>query len=543
MLEAPIDQRVDVTALVTAISPTRSATTAKGAKIIVDVTIRDKSGPKGASECTFPLFFADSNLGQAELKRLQQNFDTGVPVAFFNLIISKVEPKDGASEHSAPQATMRTDVERFQFKSAKLGAKATALAEAADELKTRTSGDIDRVANIAPFVPRDAVDYSSQEAVLTVSRLLDCLLKSAQHLPKEPLLLQINHVRILEPSADQTLLTNDGSRIFPLLKIMDHSGQVELRMREKTVLNLSGFNKEEFLAEAAAGGINFPILCSVRVHLSWNQDTAIEEDIPSQSTASQSTQIPTQMCAAEQTSAAEHRLSAVIVEAVAQCIDSDRSNPNASMTFINDILKALPLTHDKVISAPLGRVKHSPFGGLVVEDSHSVRHTCACVLTLVAHVGKSKMTDCTGGHRIVSSEIWNIPFMETEPAPSAPEHADAKLVAECISYCTMQNVQCFTMSSRTGKEPYYALIVVSSAHITESSGLVTFMVDKVQPITAANVPAYRKALLKLSTLSVNAGTADGSETKRSFDPCTPLEAKKARRLCESPTDASLPGEK
>ena len=523
LLGAPLEQRVDVTALVIAVSPTRSATTAKGAKLVADVTIRDNSGPKGASEVTFPIFVNDSSVGRVTIEQLEQDVANNTPVTFFNLVISKVESQDGAPEHAKPQATMRTDFERFQFKAAK-GAKATALAAAAAELKARTDADIDRVACLAPFVPREAVDYTFQEAVLTVVRLLEFLVKSAHNLPKEPMLLQINHIRVLEPAADQPLLTNKNNRIFLLLKIMDHSGQLELRIREKTVLSLSGFDKDEFVTEAANGGINFPILCSVRVHLTWDHEIASEEDASSQAGAS------------------EHRLSAIIVEAAAQCLDSNRSNPNASMTFINDILKPLPPTHDRVISAPLKHVKHSPFGGLVVEDPQGVRHTCACVLTLVAHIGKSKMTNCAGGHRIVSSEIWNIPFPEpaADAEEGAPEHSDAKLGAECISYCTMQNVQSFTMSSRAGKEPYYALIVVSSAHVTESSGFITFMVDKVQPIQSADVPAYRKTLVKLSAISKDARTAGATDAKRPFDPRTPLEAKKTRRLSQSPTDASLP---
>ena len=53
LLESPNEQRVDVLALVVAVSPDRSATTKFGQRAIVDVTIRDLSGPAGVSECEF----------------------------------------------------------------------------------------------------------------------------------------------------------------------------------------------------------------------------------------------------------------------------------------------------------------------------------------------------------------------------------------------------------------------------------------------------------------------------------------------------------
>ena len=59
LLDAANGQRVDVIALLVMVSPEREATTSQGKRNIVDVTIRDSSGPTSASQCEFALFFSN----------------------------------------------------------------------------------------------------------------------------------------------------------------------------------------------------------------------------------------------------------------------------------------------------------------------------------------------------------------------------------------------------------------------------------------------------------------------------------------------------
>ena len=82
---SPNNQRVDVLALIVSVERERSATTARGKRKIVDVTIRDQSG---ASECEFTVFFKDSNAGLAELAAFRNACSDDVPVAFFNLVVT-----------------------------------------------------------------------------------------------------------------------------------------------------------------------------------------------------------------------------------------------------------------------------------------------------------------------------------------------------------------------------------------------------------------------------------------------------------------------
>ena len=63
-------------------------------------------------------------------------------------------------------------------------------------------------------------------------------------------------MRVLEPAAGTTVLTGDG-RLFVPVELEDLTGRVELRMREKAVLELSGVDsRETFCSEVRAAGLS-----------------------------------------------------------------------------------------------------------------------------------------------------------------------------------------------------------------------------------------------------------------------------------------------
>ena len=507
LLEAPAWQRVDVTALVVKVSAERTHTTSVGPRLIVDVTIRDASGTTGASECEFTMFFPGSQAGKTELDEFRRCHVEGTPVAFFNCCIHNEE--GGVN-------TLKPVRDDFKWKPSRMGERAAALIEQAKVLQSTDTAT--RIASIPEFQHHEATDYLTPEATLTVTRLLKEIIRAPEDFPSESQthLFQLNHVRILEPSAGENVLTTDGGRLFPAVTMQDHTGQVEMRMREKAALELGGMDKDDFLREVANGGLNFPVLASVRVNIRKT----------------------TSSCATEQT--AENAVSAIIVEATEQPLHFPKAFPNASMNFVNDLLKSLGIrAPDRMIVAPANTVKHSPHGGLIVQEDNDTRYTCASVLTLIAHVGKSKVSDLPTGHRISSAESWNIPFQEVQ-VDGAPEHADMKLNCEIISYCTMENVQYFTLSSRKGREPTYAMVVLGSSHI--SNKVTNFMANKVQTIAPTDLISVRKAFDKLWLLSKKAGEESGtpgSQKREWTGMTTPYHAKKARQLCWTPTDGSM----
>ena len=511
LLESPNYQRVDVLVLLVSLERERSATTAFGQRKIVDVTIRDQSGPRGASECQFTIFFKDSHAGLADLAALRSACSDGVPVAFFNLLVTAASAQE--------KSTLKPALEGFAWRACRVGRKAVNLLAAAGALKSRASEQVTRVVSIPEFVPQEATDYLAPPATLSVCRLLHEVVRRSPEDLHDATLFQLNHVRIKEPQPGESPLTKDGSRLFPKVEAIDHTAQLELRMREKVALLLSEMDQDEFVREVERGGVNFPVLCSIRVLVRK--------------------QLAAQGAGGSEEGAPEHSVSAIIVEATEQDLGIPKAMPNASMTFVNELLKTLPPAPDRMIVAPLSHVRRSPHAGMIVEGQDGARHPCGCVLSLVAHVGKSRVDDLPGGHRIASKECWVVPFTApTTQVSGAPEHADVKLQGELASYCTMSNVQCYTLSSRKGKEPVYAMVVLASAH--DGTNGTTFIVDKIQLLEKDRVDAVRLVLHKLSLLSLryNAESQVVGTTCWEGDR-TPLHAKKARRLCHSPTDADM----
>ena len=359
-----------------------------------------------------------------------------------------------------------------------------------------------------------------------MARLLREVIRAQQEFPATDSshLFQLNHVRIMEPSVAETVLTSDGSRLFVPVTLQDHTGEVELRMREKAALEFSGLSdRNSFCDEVRTAGLNFPILASVRVAVRKTGGTSNSQDA--------------------QAGATEQAISAVIVEAIEQPFEGAKSIPNASMNYVNHLLEQFGArAPDRMLVAPASALKHSPHGGLIVEDIDGARQACGSVLTLLAHVGKCSVVDLEAGHRIATAKTWNIPF---DPilvsGDGAPEHADAVLNAQFISYCTMSNVQYYTLSSRKGQLPTYAMVLLGSSHVT--GGITTFMINKVQTLASTDVGAIQKLFGKLSLLGKKAAIAMDMSAKSPSaswsDDGTPFKAKKARRLALSPSDASF----
>ena len=80
---------------------------------------------------------------------------------------------------------------------------------------------------------------------------------------------------------------------------------------------------------------------------------------------------------------------------------------DASMCFVSKLVKPLGMQGaDRMSVAPAKSVRHSPPGGFFVEDRDGAQHACACVFTLIAHVGRCSAVDLPegSGHRIATPQ-------------------------------------------------------------------------------------------------------------------------------------------
>ena len=94
---------------------------------------------------------------------------------------------------------------------------------------------------------------------------------------------------MLEPKSGDNVFARETDRLWPNVRVIDSTGTIEIRMREKAALELSGArDAATFAAFAAQGALNFPVLCSIRVTMKSSKDSdlmdlciveAVEQDL------------------------------------------------------------------------------------------------------------------------------------------------------------------------------------------------------------------------------------------------------------------------
>ena len=495
-------------------------TTSCGDRDLVNVTIMDDSGETNAAKSEFPAWFPRPMTGDPcnDLKRLTATVADLVPVVFFNLVLQQEDGK----------IVLKTTRHSFAFVAVRTGPKAERLLAKTDELLATDASGVTVVTALPEFQPHQAAEYMSREATLTVTRLVhlaresewcstgvpgsmdDSSAGAAEHGAH---LFQINHCRILEPKNKENILTSNGERLWPNVRVIDSTGSVEMRMRQKTALSLPGVVEvKEFVELAATGALNFPTLCSIRV-------------IMRKSTRADDT--------------GGEYVNTVIVEAASQDLLCARSMPNASLNYLADLLHMVSPDATRMIAAPMSSVRRVSHVGMVVNSVPA-----SCVLSLLAHVGRSETIRLEGGHKLISKGCWNVPFEPLQEKPEgAPEHADVEILGEVASYCTMENVQDYTLTARRPTEPMYALILISSVRLVpNSTNEYVYMVEKVHPVSRADVESLRPLLRRLTRFAMSASrsTATQSSPVKWTPQRGPDQAKKARRLGAHPTDAEMP---
>ena len=89
----------------------------------------------------------------------------------------------------------------------------------------------------------------------------------------------------------------------------------------------------------------------------------------------------------------------------------------------------------------------------------------------------------------------------------------------------------------------YALIIISSVRqVPQNENAHVYMVEKVHPVTRADVESLRPLLRRLTRFAISASRSTATQsTPTAWTPDRgPDQAKKARRLGAHPTDAEIP---
>jgi len=242
--------------------------------------------------------------------------------------------------------------------------------------------------------------------------------------------------------------------------------------------------------------------------------------------------------------AAEHSgdLPSVIVATQPRRLEAEAA-PNKSWMDLQTRLQVLPLGTESMAVAPVAAIRSAQHGGMVLQVDGTM-HPCSCVLTFIAHTGKSHGGTLASVHRIASKDIWSMPCIGAPDTrtDSAPEHAGRTAVSDCAPFCTMDNVQYDSMFPMCGEEPVYAMLVISN--FSENDAAVMHMLD-----TAAEVgdkKARAQVVQHLKKLSCPLGDGEDEPSRTSSRACLPSAptthstVRNTRHLSLHPTGGSLP---
>ena len=196
-----------------------------------------------------------------------------------------------------------------------------------------------------------ARDFAAEPALHSVCGWVAALIRPPAVGPDDNIhgvddVFQINHCHVGIPSAGQDILTKDGERIWVQnVRLMDATGSLIVSMREKAALELSGLaSRDDFVHAHASDNISFPVLASIRVHLTRRKNAAESEG--------------------REGGAAETAfLDAVLVEAEDQDIEI---MPTSALLALRPVLKSLAGSTEDLKIAGLREISAMPHVGMVV---------------------------------------------------------------------------------------------------------------------------------------------------------------------------------
>ena len=496
IVQLPRQQKVDFVTLVRAVEKQRTATTSRGDRTIVDVTFMDGSKLANGKMATITtaMFFEKTKAGDAALQKLREH---DKPIVVFGALCTPDAGKVNISMgHEA------------YWLSCHSGAKAERLMALAQEF--RDQQDVEEIATQRNWTPQEARDFKAEPATQTTCAILHTILSQEDSMMET--LFQLNHVRISEPGCGENIKTKDGARLFVPVRLLDFTGAVNLRMRQQAALELSGYSSvDEFDIACREACLRFPLLSSVRVLVRSKSRGASEHAALSQNDAAE--------------------VSAVVVEATTQLWDA-KCAPNRAVLELSALLPQLPTPSSRMVAARVRDITVAPHAGMVVKMGN-VTIVADYVLVLIAAKERSGGKQFGTGYRVLTKNVVDCDIWDSG--------SDVPVTADCVSICTMDNLMHYKMAPPKPGSVQYALALVSGFTAATDSTTGSLMIDYVESIASDNIEDYKKALRKLATLAQGATFATSPAKRLSWSPTrTPFNAKRARKLAHSPTDASLP---
>ena len=503
------EQLFDAMALVQSVSPTSpGGRTSKGqARVRCQVLLNDGSVSEDTRNvCHMPVtIFADATTNGADppvFQELRKAATDHTAMAFFGIQGKKATSEDDGGTWSF------TSSFGFMCKNASNTTKGKALEEEAARVMAAQGEEIPQ-ATLQNRSFEDNESFADTEATETTCAFLRSIMSTTKvsAIESENTFWQINFCFVHLPDKTAEISTKDNSRLWFSVKVEDETGQLNIFMREKAALALSGTDsKDEFDSFRANYDLDFPPRASIKII----RKPAGPQTPESKDTAQQAPLV-----------------SCYIVEAAAQAM---RDTPSKSSLALINLLEQTEARADARAAASLVMIKKDFHYGLSVSymvENKVVKKRCTRAVALVRAMKDSKAVNMNEGFQMITEGVR--------------DPLDEDFSCTLMSFCSVRTSADYQLKPMRGEKSQMAFVVISDVLQTGSADKPTvFLVESLEkiPDSEARV-APEQMRYRIQFASLIAKMQGKSKVREWTDTASPASGLKCRKLGRSPTDEPL----
>ena len=502
------EQLFDALALIENISEMApgGTTSAGQRRVRCTISLIDGSTKEGSEKiCSMPVtVFANATLDGTPpslFKELEEMKEGRLAGAFFG-IQGKKAPDDGTWSF--------TSAFSFHCHLAEGTKKGKALNEQALELLRAEAETVPLSTRPVRVHAHDTMSFEDMEATETTCALLKTLMLKTQLKAIETgdSFWQINWCQVYPPDKAAQVCTNDGSRLWMPVKVEDETGHLNIFIREKAALALSGTDSKEAFEEArAADTLEFPKKTSIKV---IRKASAFETPR-----------------ADSDDSAGKPEVNCYIVEAGEQPMEE---TPSKRSLELMALLSRTEPASNACVPACLSMITKNPHYGLSVRykvEGGVVEKTCTKAVALVVASNASKSDNMNEGYQMI-----------TENVKSA---LDDEFTCTLMSFCTVQSSPDYQLKPGRGQKTQMAMVTIADV-LDAGSGdkPPVFLVEALEKIPASDAASAPEHMRRVVFFAALTAKSQGQSLERGWtEELSPAIAGKCRRLGKSPTGEML----
>ena len=455
--------------------------TTKSGWIVADVTLIDNSETSTGELATI-------RVGVFGIEKIQLlKGHVGEPMVFFNLSVNFADGQLSVAHF--PNDTARL---------APVCEKTKALGEKKETLTSATNTST----LTAEWTPQQSRDVSGP-VPLSCAAFLDFTAESPE--AKMPEVMQLMWVHLEEPDADMEVKDSSGERVWFRTPLRDATGATTVGVPQKFALELSNCKSMDiFLERHAAGELNLPLLCHVRM---------------------------TRLC--KELSGGRAQPTTVVNHTVASVEPMQwepTAAPNAAYNDVLSLLNLCPPHEEGIAFAFLGDIEPDPYYGFRLSYDGKAGPLCTYVAALLSSEQKSVTGKVGDGFKVTTTDVKDVALPESQGAAQP-------LCYTLVGYCSLSNLAGFRLDPPRGKAARCALALFSKK---DEEGLHIHKLEYVEPDHVQNAILCMRKLRTLCQQLRPATQEKRSHAVAMHDSWAATEGiKKARTLHLVPTDASL----